>query len=611
VKDRTTRGFSKGSIGAIDWTDIDWKAVNRKVLKLRYRIFRAANNARSGIGSWNTVRSLMKLLHRSFTALLHAIRKVTYLNQGKNTPGIDGITITDRNRIIRKWNWDMVKYLPTRRVYIPKSNGKKRPLGIAAIHDRIAQAILLLSYEAVFEGTFEGSSYGFRPGRSCQDAIADVFIGTAKNSINKWVLEADIKGAFDNISHQFILDRIHGLPGSEMITKWLKSGYIEKGGYFDTTAGTPQGGIISPLLANIALDGLEELLNQFTWEHNFPSYKAKLGRYKNQKRIKPKYKYVRYADDFVILCPTREGLEEILPLIEEWLSQRGLTLNKEKTKITKITDGFEFLGFNIRQFEGNTLRHDSLEYNRQRNKPDKNGKFKTPQANPKGAVYLKAIIRPSKKKIKDFLAEIWELIKVKSLYLPWGEFLKQLNSKLRGWGNYYRRVVSKSIFNYINHKVVKMLMKILGRKHPKKGWKWIRKTYFTHKDGNNWTAFGTTKGRKGEYTIYLTNIAKDIPIVRHVKVKESNSTLDPELKDYWEKRNEKNAKERFAKNSKYQEVMNRQKGICPICGETITEHDSWDLHHIIPVKDGGTDKAKNLVFLHKECHKAKHKNLHW
>ena len=231
------------SIGTIDWKDIDWVTVNRKVTKLRYRIFRAANNARNGFGSWKTVRSLMKLLHRSFNALLLAIRKVTYLNKGKNTPGVDGVTVSDRNRLIREWDMRLVKFHPTRRVYIPKSNGKKRPLGIPTIYDRIAQAILLLSYEAVFEGKFEGSSYGFRPGRSCQDAIEDVFLGTKGNNINKWVLEADIKGAFDNISHEFIMNEIHDLPGSSMIANWLKAGYAEENVFHDTDAGTPQGGI--------------------------------------------------------------------------------------------------------------------------------------------------------------------------------------------------------------------------------------------------------------------------------------------------------------------------------------------------------------------------------
>ena len=603
-------GTANGSIGTIDWTDINWKTVNRKVLKLRYRLFRAANNARTGIGSWNTVRSLMKLLHRSFFALLHAIHKVTYLNKGKNTPGIDGLTITDRNRIIREWNWSMVKCLPTRRVYIPKSNGKKRPLGIPAIHDRIAQAILLLSYEAVFEGTFEGSSYGFRPGRSCHDAIQDVFIGTTCNSINKWVLEADIKGAFDNISHSFIMNKIQGLPGSEMIFRWLKAGYIDKGDYFNTSAGTPQGGIISPLLANIALDGLEKLLSKYTWTQHFQRYIK--GKYVKGKRTTYRYKFVRYADDFVVLSPSREGLEEAKPIIREWLLQRGLTLNEEKTKISKISEGFDFLGFNIRQYKGNKLRHGSLEHKRRNNITDPiTGKKKVPQAVPKGSDYYKSIIKPSKKKVRSFLSELWEFIKTKGICLPWGEFLRQLNSKLRGWANYYRKVVSKKVFNYIKHRVFGMIVKRINKKHPKKGWNWKKKKYFTNKDDNRWTVFGSVKNRRGNNTIYLINIAKDVPIVRHVKVKGDNSTLNPELKEYWEKRNKDNAKIRFAKGSSYQKLINRQKGICPVCGEPITEEDEWELHHIIHVKEGGTDKDTNKIFLHKECHKSKNNKLHW
>lgn len=605
MKDRTGN-----SIGTIEWSNIDWKVINKAVQKIRFRIFKAANNARSGIGSWNKVRSLMKLLHRSFFALLHSIRRVTYLNKGKDTPGVDGLTIANRNTLIKEWNWSQVKFLPTRRVYIPKSNGKKRPLGIPAIMDRIAQAVLLLSYEAVFEGSFESNSYGFRPGRSCHDAIFDIFLGTSRNSVNKWVLEADIKGAFDNISHEYLLKRIQGLPGSEMIRKWLQSGYMESSQFHATETGTPQGGIISPLLANIALDGLQTLLEPHKGESYYYSFQKDRCKSVRQRRKIPKYKFVRYADDFVVLSPKEEWLWEAKEIISNWLEERGLTLNENKTKITKIEDGFEFLGFLIRQHRGEYLRTMSREFYRRLNKPNEKGKNIAPPSIPKDATYTKVIIKPSKNKIKNLLDDIRDLVKSRGLAIPFGTLITMINSKVRGWCNYYRKVCSKETFNYIKFQLNGIIFRLLRRLHPNKKIWWLRKKYFTKYGGNNWKCFGTVQTRKGTRTVYLLNPA-DIVIVRHIKVKDTNSTLDPQLKDYWIKRNKDNAKSRFANGSKYQNIINAQKGLCPVCGEPISENDEWELHHKIPVKDGGTEKISNLIFLHKECHKAKHKELHW
>lgn len=472
-KDRVLRDI--GTIEQLDeeWQSIDWQSVDKRVRNLRRRIFRAIKD-----GQWNQARSLMKLMLHSRSNLLQSVRKVTQQNRGKKTPGIDKqVVSTPSGRM--KLTHSMLKHEawkvnPARRVYIPKADGKQRPLGILTIKNRVAQAMVKNALEPVWEAQFEQHSYGFRPGRSAHDAIAQCFNRLQGVKRDHWVLDADIKAAFDNIDHDFIMKRIGLLPGRELVKQWLAAGYVEADVFNATESGVPQGGVISPLLANIAMDGLEALV-------------GKCG-------------FIRYADDFVITARSKEQLLEVLPKIEEFLLERGLRLNAEKTQIRSIKDGFDFLGFNLRRYG------------------------------------TKCLIKPQKKKVLSMLQEIRNWLS-KNQATEAGNVIRFLNPRIDGWANYYRHVVSKAVFNYVDHQIFRAIWSWCKRRHPTKSRSWIANKYFGICKGNRtWLFHGVAKDSDGNLRKLVLKRIQEKPIKRHIKVSGKACPDDGELVEYWRAR---------------------------------------------------------------------------
>ncbi len=546
--------LANGTEKQTNWNAIDWRKANRTVRNLRQRIFRATQE-----GNLNRVRSLQKLMLKSYSNRLVSVRRVAQINAGKDTPGVDKLVIKTpaaRGRMVEALaHYSPWKAKPVRRVYIPKANHKLRPLGIPVVVDRCLQAMVKNALEPAWEARFEGTSYGFRPGRSGHDAIEKIFVLARPNKTKKWVLDADIRGAFDNISHDYLLRTIGSVPGKELIKQWLKAGYVEQEVFHATEQGTPQGGVVSPLLANIALHGMEEAI-EVTYDYR--------GQLIGKRAV------VRYADDFVCFCESREDAEQVQKILVEWLKERGLTLSEEKTRIVHLTEGFDFLGFNIRHYPA-------------------------PQTSRTG---WKLLIKPSKEAVQDVqrkLKDQWDKAQGTNVQAV----LAKLNPMIRGWANYFRTAVAKEIFSKRDSWMFYKADRYTRRMHPKKSKDWRHRTYWGRFQLDRLDPWVFGDKQTGGHLLKFSWF----PIERHVLVRGTASPDDRRLKDYWMKRQAAKARDlTFSK----QRLAKRQKGRCPECGESLFNDEERQVHHLLARSRGGKDSYSNLVLVHLFCHQQIH-----